>query len=684
MVLIDGGVLPEPSMHAFDKIQSCVLAYLKYMGINTQEIRGTQMVKRLARVYVVLNMILMLYDVPGAPFATKDFDMEQLVAGIPYLFCDKQIAFFAITQTSEIYLHPVRGVVLRAAFIQARLPFSEGKSVDEYFREDPLKNIQWRIDEAGTADARMNFNYIALKGKYRETIVVGLARDSIPKVGENEVDAEMTAMCKTFIEVKPIRPISFESYWNLAGPEISGRTMQRLEKTEKIPVVVRDDARDCIYVAVEAFARLDENLIIEAIASCCHLKFRPQVFLTGVHAKSAHPTQPGVTAYHTELYQILNIDKEYIVSSCIRSSFVSPDVLYVSPSHRAALSGPSLHPDKAAAGKSYSKKRVKRVDPVTVIDMDLDDWAHEMHHYNSACPGTPEDSPSRPLNVYARIRAALLELDFAIQHNEEEEDVSLRTNLTKEGTRFFNYPYQFIEENEYALRMADEARPFAERTHIMQETYDIELAEWKQLPLTVQKKTPPPVAPRLSNTTADPRSRNQRKAAALIGHVATYEAAAKSKALAQYKQANVDMIARGEPCNWQHKDNPQDLRKRKTMLAAAKAETRRKEEEVARRAEMESTRHTATTYEVVAADEDASQSRGGGGGAEKRGRAAPLLDEEAARDGFEENQRPFRQLRIGAPTQSASRASAIRGEEMSRMLQESISTGAYDDEEDDE
>ena len=196
MVLIDAGVLPEPSMHAFDKIQSCVLAYLKFMGVNTQEIRGTQMVKRLARVYVILNMILMLYDVPGAPYATIDFDMEQLVSGIPYLFCDKQIAFFAITQTCEIYLHPIRGVVLRAACKQARFPFSEGKTTDEYFREDIHKNISWMIEDPGSADARVNFNYLTLRGKYRENILVGLSRDTVPCVGENEVDSEMTAMCK--------------------------------------------------------------------------------------------------------------------------------------------------------------------------------------------------------------------------------------------------------------------------------------------------------------------------------------------------------------------------------------------------------------------------------------------------------------------------------------------------------
>jgi hypothetical protein len=42
--LIDSKVLPEPSMHAYDLIQSRVLAYLSDQGVNTKEIRGTQMV----------------------------------------------------------------------------------------------------------------------------------------------------------------------------------------------------------------------------------------------------------------------------------------------------------------------------------------------------------------------------------------------------------------------------------------------------------------------------------------------------------------------------------------------------------------------------------------------------------------------------------------------------------------
>jgi hypothetical protein len=126
-----------------------------------------QKVKRLARIYVILNMLLQLYDVPGAPYATKDFDLPQLLDGIPFLFCDFQISVFAITQTSEIYIHPVRAIVLRAAYSQARFAHVEGRTVEEYFRADDTKMLQWMLEKEGTPEERVNPNYLKLTGKYK-------------------------------------------------------------------------------------------------------------------------------------------------------------------------------------------------------------------------------------------------------------------------------------------------------------------------------------------------------------------------------------------------------------------------------------------------------------------------------------------------------------------------------------
>jgi len=113
--LIESRVLPEPSMDVFDAIQSKILQYLDSFGIDTRQIRSTQMVRRLARIYVITYALLMIYDVPGAVHAGKPFDLGQLLDTIPYLYCTKQIAIFAITQTGEIYLHPMRSIVLKGA-----------------------------------------------------------------------------------------------------------------------------------------------------------------------------------------------------------------------------------------------------------------------------------------------------------------------------------------------------------------------------------------------------------------------------------------------------------------------------------------------------------------------------------------------------------------------------------------
>lgn len=48
----------------------------------------------------------MLYDVPGAPYAGREFEMDQLIDAVPYMYCTKQIAIFAITQLSEVGCFP--------------------------------------------------------------------------------------------------------------------------------------------------------------------------------------------------------------------------------------------------------------------------------------------------------------------------------------------------------------------------------------------------------------------------------------------------------------------------------------------------------------------------------------------------------------------------------------------------
>lgn len=128
MALIDAGALPEPSMDVYDTLLSRMLAFMHQQGMNTSAVRGAQMTKRLARVYIILNAIINLYDRPGAKYAKRDFELWQLADLIPYLYCTKQIALFAITQTGEIYVHPLQAIVVKSAFSVSRFPYVKGTS----------------------------------------------------------------------------------------------------------------------------------------------------------------------------------------------------------------------------------------------------------------------------------------------------------------------------------------------------------------------------------------------------------------------------------------------------------------------------------------------------------------------------------------------------------------------------
>lgn len=128
MALIDAGALPEPSMDVYDTLLSRILAFLTQQGMDTSAVRGAQMTKRLARVYVILNAIINLYDRPGAKYAKRDFELWQLADLLPYLYCTKQVALFAITQTGEIYIHPLQAIVVKAAFGVSGFPYVKGTS----------------------------------------------------------------------------------------------------------------------------------------------------------------------------------------------------------------------------------------------------------------------------------------------------------------------------------------------------------------------------------------------------------------------------------------------------------------------------------------------------------------------------------------------------------------------------
>ncbi len=482
--MIDCGPLPEPSMDVYDALHARMLSYLKYHGINTKEIRGAQITKRLARIYVILNAIILLYDVPGAKYYGKEYELAQLVDLIPHLYCTKQVALLAMTQTSEIYVHPVRTITIKAAYKMAEFPWREGVAVEDLFMQDTMRRMQWRLEGEGDT-AVINPNYVTLKGGYQEQVLPEVSEYTNPRVGVNEVDSELVAMTTQFIKAKPFRKIAQQIYESLNQGSIASFQLQREQNIQSMQVVIRDVAKNEVHVATEVLLRYKEDLMVEAFLHCIHDSFRPQEFLLGTQLRDTHPLNPMEIQVYTGIFQTLSVNQETIDQYSMGDKFYLPDAAYTTPAVRKWLLRMRAHPDHI--GEKYDTDRKKRSKPVLQVDKDLDDWGCDEHHYRSSVGGSAASSKGKQRKVYNSIRRSML--------REENRARTAGTRKTDPFAMvFIDYPKRLKEEMDTAIRAQALARNYdgdkVHRENILRNKQQ----EWDKMTPDVQQDIPRPVA----------------------------------------------------------------------------------------------------------------------------------------------------------------------------------------------
>lgn len=410
----------------------------------------------------------MLYDVPGAPYAGREFEMDQLIDAVPYMYCTKQIAIFAITQLSEVgcfpfspnfpslfslspishsqmFVHPIRDVVMRAVLKTAGFPYTEGYRVEDYVKEDVEIKLPWlTIDEKNNpvevtgqdgisnslvrvprggrdsdgqddptavvkpqTDYFYDFNYVILRGKYDELKRLIAQNTTGIKAGPEQVDSCIDALTKNvFIEVDPYVRQSMKHFRDERMHDIPFRPIRKGKK-ERIPAIKREFGNGYIAVALEAIGRLDESLLIEAVGSCIYDGFRPQQILLGIHPEELICFPNGEERIHqySGLYMSLNMSPENKVIFSTGEKFTTPEVTCLNPTLRKMTVGPSRDPDKAVEKKNdYTTEimegKTKRLKPVHEIEEDLDDWGCKVHHYRTYMMGVPEHSAGLQRNIF--------------------------------------------------------------------------------------------------------------------------------------------------------------------------------------------------------------------------------------------------------------------------------------------
>lgn len=491
--LIDSEVIPEPSMEAYDFIHMRCMAYLQEHGINTQEIRPAQMCRRLARIYVILNALIILYDMPGAKFAGADFDISQLRELTPYLYCTKQIAMFTMTQTGEIYIHPVRTTVLSGVFQVCQFPYKKNLLIEDYLRADIGKKIPWKENTNHTTDViTMDYNYIAVRKQSYDVVMKALSQVCVPRLGTNEIESELDTMTKVFIKVRRVMGQTKTAYQSVKEETINHFPIRREEMETSIPVVMKNVSAGELYVAVEAMDKFHEDILIEALGTCIHDKFRPQTFLLGTTAVKPHPAHPEQMHQYNGLYRTLEITPEVIDALSLGTKITAPDVTYLPYSVQTIMSGLRRHPDKQAVAEMYAEQRVKRTNPLLEIREDLDDWAHRQHHWKSACTGTPEQSPARPLTIMNTARAALFKIERMHDLN-DMKPIQERKNLPIARSLRMQYPDEILEANDFKIIADMNSRGFGKILTDRNQVWKLEMEEYKKLSPEERAETPAPI-----------------------------------------------------------------------------------------------------------------------------------------------------------------------------------------------
>ena len=311
----------------FDHIHTRVLAYFDEQGINTNAIRKVDMVRRLANIYTVLYGLICLYDNPGAIHADKEFELTQLLDLIPYLYCTKQIAIFTMTQTEEVFLNPLRSVVLRGVMAAVKMPYVRGKTIEEYFKVSSWKGLlhrglrlsltqedttrvlseSWKQEDHGERGRFFDFNYVAMNANDMRDIYGIIAECCEVKVGANEVQSVLDGLSGTssgYIKVKRVKQVRSDFYFELTQAAITQYAgLVREAETTSLQIVVRDQKSKTLYIATEAINKLHDDLLMEAFQACFYSQWQPQEILLAYEMRKQHPVhtvckQRVTTAFH--------------------------------------------------------------------------------------------------------------------------------------------------------------------------------------------------------------------------------------------------------------------------------------------------------------------------------------------------------------------------------------------------
>lgn len=504
-------LVSKVSMDVFDMITIRMSDYLRYKGIDTEQIRHFIMMERLARVFTIVDALNNIYNVAGARFYGERFSVEQLLHIDPYLYCTKQATLWVWTATSEMIIDPMRQVTIRAALFNAHINTQRDKdfnySLGEILKHD--RCITWKqcvkpgqqqqqqqqqqAFESGGGAAHevpnryFDFNYVRIPGNFQDT-VAKIARETRPRIGANEVEGHLKALCRDYISVRPYKKYPVKSYNEARQKDNNnGQTTMGVffepsveDYTEKLQIVQIDTQLNEVCIAVEALNHYNEYVIWEAFMTCIHDNFRPQVFLTGNQVKD-----------HPGLFETIGIDAKTIAEENGGECFALSNQTWITKNAKVMMRDFLFSNAEDTGEMGYDVSESERMDEFIRIYEDLDDWGCGKHHDRVAIPGPIEQNPAKRTTIAARIAYAKV--------NDPRFVVLERRCATPEKIRAYNeYPQSFIDDenaqltNRHAVHKFDNSELNRKRLPVTRlKRRRVVTQQYPPLPLLI---APPPTA----------------------------------------------------------------------------------------------------------------------------------------------------------------------------------------------
>ena len=251
-------VLCDVNLGVAHTIFRSVIHKLEEEGVASKDPRHYTRVENTARTLTIMNAIHICFNTPGGALYKKPFDVRDLFAIEPYLFCTEEIAYFAISLLQDMYINPAERTV--AQTLREFTKYSVGLGVD-----GDVDGCDFKRDDQ--SDTNHDLNYVRVKGNHTYEIACKIAQ----RMRKNKSSPENICAILKELEKRTIRGANRNQFGQQGSVVFPIYEYDRANKEGFISTAWLDRILDQSYA----------NLMQKSIRGTFHKHSRPRTILIG-------------------------------------------------------------------------------------------------------------------------------------------------------------------------------------------------------------------------------------------------------------------------------------------------------------------------------------------------------------------------------------------------------------------